>query len=293
MKRQPVIWAGLRIFGSICNALPHETAVRLGGYIGGVVERRSIKRAAKTRDRVRRILGVSETEAARIVSESYSHFGRSLVEFMRLPKMASRLDELVTVRGEENMRQALDLGKGVIFLSAHIGCWEYGASLLARRGFPMNAIGAEQRDPRITAEIERLRKCGGVNPVGKGMDLRAAIECLKKKEILAILFDQDVRESGVISPFLGFPASTSSGPIRLVQKYGSPVVPVHVVRNPDGVTMTMTLEPALSGRGGEPFGLDMQYAVDSCNEAISRWIRKTPGQWMWMYPRWATTLGDR
>lgn len=293
MKSQPAIWAGLRAFRALCGALPHETAVKLGGRLGTLVEHRSEKRVLKTRARVQRVLGVQEDRAEEIVSRAYTHFGRSLVEFLRLPKMASRLDELITLEGEDNLRQALDRGRGVIFLSAHIGCWEYGAALLARHGFPMNAIGAEQRDPRITAEIARLRACGGVKTVGKGLDLRAAIDCLKKKEILAILLDQDAREAGIVSPFLGLPASTPSGPIRLARKFGSPIAPVHIVRNPDGITMTMTIEPAFEGLDGGPFGQDLQQAIDACNEAISRWIRETPEQWMWMYPRWATTLGDR
>lgn len=293
MKRQPAIWAALRAFGKICDILPHERAVALGGAMGRLVRRCSGKRSAKAEARAERILGVSATEARDIVRGAYSHFGRSLVEFMRLPKMALRLDEIITLHGEEHLQAAMAKGRGAIFLSAHIGCWEYGAALLASRGYPMNAIGAEQRDPRITDEIAHLRRSGGVKTVGKGLDLRAAIDCLRKKEILAVLLDQDARDAGVVSPFLGQPASTPIGPIKLARKFGSPVVPVHIIRNPDGVTMTMTMEPALEGADGAPFGEDVQHAADACNGAISRWIRETPGQWMWMYPRWATTLGDR
>ncbi|MDL2264706.1 lysophospholipid acyltransferase family protein [Synergistaceae bacterium OttesenSCG-928-I11] len=293
MKKQPAIWTALQVFEKICNALPHERAVRMGAALGRTVERCSKARVGRARARAEKILGVTESEARGIVSRAYEHFGRALVEFLRLPQTAHRLDELVTLRGEEHISAALARGKGVIFLSAHIGCWEYGAALLAQHGFPMNAIGAEQRDPRMTDAIARLRQSAGVKTVGKGLDLRAAVECLKGKGILAILLDQDAREAGVVSPFLGQPASTPIGPIKLARKFGSPVVPVHIVRNPDGFTMTMTIEPPLEGTDGRPFGDDVQDAADRCNAAISRWIRANPDQWMWMYPRWATTLGDR
>lgn len=293
MKKQPVIWAALCGFRAVCNILPHGVAVRLGGALGRTVERLSDRRAAKARARAERILGVSGDEARRIVTGAYTHFGRALVEFIRLPKMYARLDELVTVTGEEYLRDAVALGRGVIFLSAHIGCWEYGAATMARHGIPMSAIGAEQRDDRITETIEDLRRFAGVKPVGKGLDLRAAIDCLKRGEALAVLLDQDARDAGIVSPFLGQPASTPVGPIKLARKFGCPVVPVHVVRDEDGLHMTMTIEPPLSGRDGEPFGEDLQYAVDRCNEVISGWITRNPGQWLWMYPRWATTLNDR
>jgi KDO2-lipid IV(A) lauroyltransferase len=238
------------------------------------------------------MLGVKGPEAGRIISQVYSHFGRALVEFIRLPKMCGRLDEIVTVKGEENLKYALSLGRGVIILSAHIGCWEYAAALVAKHGIPINVIGADQRDDRITNTIASLREQAGVKPIGKGIDLRGAVNCLRKGEVLAVLLDQDARDAGVISPFLGSPASTPVGPIKLAQKFGSPVVPVHIVREPDGIHMIMTVEPPLEGRCGRPFGEDIQHAVDSCNEVISRWIRETPGQWLWLYPRWASTLND-
>jgi KDO2-lipid IV(A) lauroyltransferase len=256
------------------------------------VGRFSGKRVERARSRCAKALGVSAREAAKIVFSSYGHFGMALSEFFRLPKEYSRIGELVTVTGSENIGLALNRGRGVILLSAHIGCWEYGAALLAKLGFPMNAIGAEQRDWRITEAIAKIRMSCGVKTLGKGLDLRAAMECLKKNEILAILLDQDAREFGIVSPFLGFPASTPAGPIKLARKLGCAVVPVCVTRNPGSVSMSMKIYPALAGRDGDPFGADLQYAADRCNDIISGWIRETPGQWMWMYPRWATTAGD-
>lgn len=266
----------------------------LGAFLGSIVERHSPKRVAKARARCARVLGVTEEAAAEIVANTYRNFGRSLVEFIRLPKMADKLETLVELKGEEHLRKAFERGRGVIFLSAHIGNWEYGAALLAKRGFPMNAIGADHRDPRITKAFQELRASAGVKLVGKGLDLKAAISCLRNGEVLAVMLDQDAREAGLVSPFLGVPASTPIGPIKMARKFGSPVVPVHVVRLADDANrLRMTIEPPLEGKDGEPFGEDLQHAVDTCNERISSWIRETPAQWLWMYPRWATTTGDR
>jgi KDO2-lipid IV(A) lauroyltransferase len=277
----------------ICGVLGHDAAVRLGGAAGKLIGFFSYSKAAKARSRAARILGVSDKRAREIISEAYGHFGKALVEFIRLPRVYGNIDDFVAVRGEENIRKALSAGRGAIFLSAHIGCWEYGAAVLAKHGVPMNAIGTEQRDARITKAISDMRARAGVKPVGKGMDLRAALTCLKKNEVLAILLDQDAKDGGVLSPFLGHLASTPSGIIRIAHKYEIPIVPVHITRDEDGRRMTMTVEEPLEGRDGRPFGEDIKYAVDKCNERISEWIREKPGQWMWMYPRWESTLNDR
>ena len=293
MKKQPLIWAALRVFRFLCSIFPHRAAIAIGGWLGLAVKKFSPARVDRARARCSRILGVSSEEAEQIVSESYSHFGRALVEFIRMPQMIGKLEELISLEGEEHLREAFARGKGVILLSAHIGNWEYAAALLASRGFPLYAIGAEQRDYRITNAIEELRRSAGVKPLGKGFDLKGALSCLKKGEGLCILLDQDAKEMGIVSPFLGFPASTPVGPLKMARKFGSAVVPAHLIRDADGVHMTLVIEPALEGRDGEPFGEDVQYSADLCNEVISGWIRRNPGQWMWIYPRWATTLNDR
>jgi KDO2-lipid IV(A) lauroyltransferase len=291
MRRQPVIWAFISVFRSLCRALPHRVALFLGASLGTAVGRLSCKRFEKARARCAKALGVDDENAASVISGAYEHFGKCLAEFLRLPLMLDRLESMIDLEGEEFLRDALAKGRGVIFLSAHIGNWEYGAALLARMGFPVSAIGAEQRDQRITDAIADMRRSVGVNHVSKGVELKAALSCLKRGEILCVLLDQDARSAGVVSPFLGLPASTPVGPIRLARKFGSPVLPVHIIRRPDGERFLMKVEPPLEGPNGEPFGEDVQYAADRCNEAISAWIRQTPEQWMWMYPRWESTIG--
>ena len=271
----------------------HKQAISLGGRAADIVRVFSPRRVARARSRAARMLGVSDHRAGEIIKAAYSHFGRALAEFIRLPMMYHKIDEIVSVTGEEHIWKALGLGRGAIMLSAHIGCWEYAAAVLAKHGLPMNAIGAEQRDERITKAIADLRASAGVKPVVKGIDLRAAVGCLRKNEVLAVLLDQDAKESGVLSPFLGHLASTPTGAIKLARKFGTPILPAHITRDDDGTHMTFKINPPLEGRDGLPFGEDISHAADKCNEAISGWIREKPDQWIWMYPRWGSTLGDK
>ncbi|GHV52961.1 lipid A biosynthesis acyltransferase [Synergistales bacterium] len=292
MANQPAIWASLRALRVLLNAMPHSSALRLGSALGGVVEKFSAARVEKIRRRCALVLGVTPDEARRIVSGSYAHFGRAAAEFIRLPKMAPLMDKIVEFRGEEHLKEAMKLGRGAIFLSGHIGNWEYGAALIAKLGYPISAIGAEQRDPRIMDAMVEIRSAGGVKHVGKGLDIKAAVSCLKRGEILAVLFDQDARDRGIISPFLGYPASTPTGPIRMAQKLGCPVLPVRVTRSPDGERFIMTMDAPFEGKDGRPFGDDLRHAADTCNSAISSWIRENPEQWLWMYPRWESTMRE-
>ncbi len=292
MKGQEAAWLGIRAFRALATRLPHTAAVRLGAVLGLLAWLFSWKRVDAAERRCVRVLGVGITDARRIVRESYRNHGRCVAEILRLGVLKDSINDLFTIHGEENLRKAYGLGRGVILLSAHLGNWELAASRVTRMGIPVEAIGAEQRDPRITDLLFSLRASGGVETIGKGMDLKGALRCLQSGKALAVLLDQDAKHKGVVVPFLGRPASTPYGPVKMSWKLGTPIVPVFGIRREGGARFDLTFLPALdlpAGDGGEEA---LKRAVALCNEVLGEWIARYPEQWMWLYPRWASTVGD-
>lgn len=286
-------WTVLSGFARVVSMLPHRIAVSLGAWTGLIVWFFSRSRVDRAEARCVKALQVGVTRARGIVRESYVNLGRGLAEFLRLPVLGDKVLDYVDIHGEENLKAALGRGKGVIFLTAHFGNWEYDASAMALRGFPMNAIGAEQRDSRITELVVSLRSACGVKTMSKGFDLKSAVRCLREGEILGILLDQDFGNNGMVIPFLGIPASTPFGPVKMAEKIGSAVVPTFIIRREDGLHHDLYILPPLDEAGGMPFGKNVEASLELCNETLGEWIRKHPGQWMWLYPRWASTTGDR
>jgi KDO2-lipid IV(A) lauroyltransferase len=288
-----IIWRAILLFRWILWHLPHRAAVTAGKCVGWTVWALSKKRVDRAERRCVYVLGVGITTARRIVKDSYLNLGRSLAEFLRLPLLGSNIEDYVKIHGEENLQRALGEGHGVILLTAHLGNWELAAAVLGRKGYPMNAIGAEQRDPRITNLIELLRASSLVKTIGKGFDLKAALKCLRKGEILGVLLDQDFRDRGIVAPFLGLEASTPYGPLKMADKIKSSIVPLFIVRRADGIHHDLYLLPALQPPSKDAFGNELEASVKLCNDVIGEWIMKYPGQWIWLYPRWASTTGDR
>ena len=173
----------------VFRALPYSWSASLGAGLGALLWAASKKKVDQAETRCVRALQVGVTEARRIVRGSYMNLGRMAAEFLSMDKIQDDLRDLVEFHGEEHLREALARGKGVLFLSGHVGNWEIGAAAVAERGYPMNAIGTEQRDERITDLIIQKRAQCGVTSVGKGFDLKAAIRCLQRGEALAILID--------------------------------------------------------------------------------------------------------
>ena len=290
---QNATWYMLKGFGWIVNRAPHRLSVKLGEWIGLIVWLFSPSRVDRAEARCVKVLQIGVTRARSIVKESYRNLGRGLAEVLRLPDLGDRILEYIEIHGEENLKEAFTKGKGVIALTAHFGNWEYSAAVLAVKGYPMNAIGADQRDPRITDLVVSLRSASGVKIMSKGFDLKGAIRCLRDGEVLGVLLDQDFGENGIVVPFMGIPASTPFGPVKMAERIGSAVVPMFIVRRPDGVHHDLFIQPALGEAGGLPFGKDVEASLELCNDSLSEWITRYPGQWMWLYPRWASTTGDR
>lgn len=254
--------------------------------MGSFVASLSRRKVSEARERCARVLGVSNERAGEIVLGAYRHFGRAAAEFARMPLMADKIDSLVSFTGVEYLVEAVRSGRGALLATAHIGNWEYAAAWLAHQGLPVNSLGTEQRDERITELISSLRRAGGTKALGKASDLKSMIKALQRGEIIAVPVDQDAKEAGVVSPFLGFPASTPLGPVKLAARLGCDVIPGICTRNADGITFETKIFPPMKGRNGEPFGKDIQSSTDDLNAVISAEIRRRPEQWMWMYPRW-------
>lgn len=285
-NRQPAVWAALSVFIWIVRRLPHKAALKFAGAVGALVPlftknttRRSSKKCAS-------VLGISYDEAYGITVRAYVHFAKAAAEFARLPIMVTEIKKMMRVHGEENLRAALAKGRGVMLATAHLGNWEYAAAWCAQSGYPINGLGTDQRDDRITQLIIDLRSSGGTKALGKATDLRAMFKALSAGEIIAVPIDQDAKLNGVVSPFLGFPASTPVGIAKLAAKHGCAILPAFCVRAADGVTLDFHILPAMEGQAGRPYGEDVQTSIDDCNVIISDWIRAYPDQWMWLYPRW-------
>lgn len=275
------------------HLLPHSAALSLGGRMGRMVFSLNKDKSSKAIIRCSKILGCSLEVAREVVAKSYINLGRSVVEFLNLAKIGKRIDEIVSVHDIENLNDALACGRGVILLTAHLGNWELAAAYLGIKDYPMRAIGAEQRDARITKLISDIRASCGVETIGKGFDLRGAIRCLQEGNILGVLLDQDAKDKGIITPFLGQPASTPYGPVKLAMKMRSPIVPLFIVRRKDNIHHDLYFLPSLEERVKDFYDRPIEENVRLCNDILSDWISRHPEQWLWLYPRWASTLGDR
>jgi KDO2-lipid IV(A) lauroyltransferase len=227
-------------------------------------------------------------ETAQIVKKSFINLGKSLIEILNLPRLTpNQIDTLVSWEGEEYLKKTD--GKGILLITGHVGNWELMGAALSHRGYPIHAIATPLYNTRINDVIIDLRMRYGVKTISRGTpsSSRKIMEVLKKREMLALLIDQDTRVDGVFVPFFNKKAYTPSGAAQLSLRANAITVTAFITRLPDNchkITIEKPLEIFRSGDRKD----DIEKNTALFTSRIEQHIRAHPEQWVWMHERWKT-----
>ena len=271
--------------------LPLRLAVALGGVVGALAwhlvgrERRlaleHLSIAFPERDeRWRRAAGRA----------SFVNLGRSALELACVEGFQPRLAEVVRL-GEPEARllaEAHAEGRGVVFVSCHVGNWELLARRIALEGFPCGTVAREAQDPRLTALLERSRRTAGVRVLWRGSPglARQLLRLLREGGFVGILIDQDTDVQGHFVPFFGRAAFTPRAAGDLAVRTSAPVVLGCVHRVAPAVHQVVLKRidvPRTGDREADSLAL-----TAAATRAIEDEIRLRPDEWVWMHRRWRT-----
>ncbi|MBQ7219697.1 MAG: lysophospholipid acyltransferase family protein [Synergistaceae bacterium] len=282
----------INILVKLLRIMPHRMALCLGRIIGRILHLVLWKKVDRCEAKCVKALGVGVTLAREIVRESFLNLGMSAVEFVRLPVMLGKIEELMSFPEESQrvLRSALSREKGVLLMTSHMANWEMAAARVIHAGFPLHAVFTSQREQEVNELILDVRNSFGMYVIDSDKVMREIFRVLKANGIVVIMQDLDARREGVMSEFLGLPASTHDGIVKLARKFGSAIVPVHYVRDKNNPAHHVVEMPEiLNDRPG--FGDDMTESLKVCNDVIGEWIRERPELWLWLMDRWESTLG--
>jgi KDO2-lipid IV(A) lauroyltransferase len=182
---------------------------------------------------------------------------------------------------------ALDDGRGVIFLTPHLGCFEIIAQAIATR----TSLTALYRPPRKSAlkpliEGARARHNLLLAPANLS-GVRTLLKALKNGQAIGLLPDQVPQHGeGVWADFFGKPAYTMTLPAKLHTMSNAPVILSYAERLSWGrgyVIRFVAFE--------EPLGDTPQQQARAINLAMEKLIARCPSQYIWSYNRYKTPRG--
>ncbi len=139
--------------------------------------------------------------------------------------------------GWEHFTTAHARGKGVLLVTPHLGNWEFGGSFLIEHGYKLLVLTQPEPDQRLTELRQASRTLRGVETLVVGEDAFAFIEIIKRLQAgatVALLVDRPPAHTAVNINFFGHPFPASIAVAELARASGCAIVPVYIVRQPNG-----------------------------------------------------------
>ena len=236
--------------------------------------------------------GESAAQRGRRVSQAYAHLGALFLEIaMLLGPLKRFVQNECDLIGVENWREAKAHGKGVIFLSSHVGCWEIMAASGALLGqMDLMLVTKHLKPEWFHLAIERARAACGVRATYEPKTLKDVLRALGKGETVGFVLDQYAGPPvGVRVPVFGVPVGTMTAVATLARRTGAKVVPVVNYRDPGGRHRT-EIRPALDFLAHD--NPDYEIAENTARYAreLEGDILAHPEQWLWIHRRFKGDL---
>ena len=230
---------------------------------------------------------LGERDVRRVALAAYEHLGRSSIEAAILPSMGQDavLDLFEGADQYDVVEAAMSRGRGLIFVTGHLGNWELAGAYVAARGIPIDAIARRMKNPLFDQYLTATRSRIGMHVVHDADAVRRTPRSLRDGRAVAFLADQGVLGlASTFVPFFGRPAKTPRGPAVFALRLDVPVVFGVAVRQPSG-KYRLVFEPIPVEDTGDR-DRDVDTIVARYTATLERWVRRYPEQYFWHHRRW-------
>lgn len=279
----------MRLGAALAAALPRRLSYPLARALADLAYLLLAEKRRGARANAARVLG-EPPESRRVnalARQMFRSYGLYWADFFALNgALRGRAGEIVRLEGLERLTDALDLGRGVVFVTAHIGSWDMGGAALAAMGeLPdlwaiVEPVTKKQSDFAMTM----MREDRGLKviPLGKALAVGRA---LRRNEIVFVVGERLVGAEGMPVRFFGRETLFPRGAAYWAAKSGAAIVPGFCIRQADGRYIGH-IEPALLPDSKDDSEEAVRALTQEIAAVIERYISRYPEQWCMLQPVW-------
>jgi len=266
--------------------LPYRISCLLGKIVVLLVYAFSRKDRENLADNLSIALGKPHNDCSirRTVRQTYVNYGQYMVDFFLIPQLpAHKVRTFVSeIRGETILERSLANGKGVILLSAHIGNWEIGGTILRLLNYPLSVVAMPHNTKATNALVNHLRQDRGIKVIEmtlhspfSGLEIMGI---LRENGIVAMIGDKDFFGTGRTTVFFNRRISFPVGPVVMAMKSGAALIPSFVIRKSDGKYLGILEEPVPLDTGSN-WKNHIDGNIEKTARIFEKYIRRYPSQW--------------
>jgi Kdo2-lipid IVA lauroyltransferase/acyltransferase len=291
---------GARAILSLFGALPRGASIAIASTLARIVlgRLRPLRHTAE-RNVMLAFPGLSTAERDTIVRRSFESSGRQLAEFSRFPR-ADAGEMWRLIEGAPGSAEALEAararGKGILFVTAHLGAWELLVFAYSARFEPIHYMQRPMENSRIDELVRVIRSRFGNQALDKNKVGLSALRLLRSGKTLGVLADlNSLPQEGVFTPFFGHLACTTAGVAALALPTDATVLPVFAPWDEKRQRYRLHCGPALELVRTGDYARDLELNTARVAAMLETVIRRYPDQWLWIHDRWRARPrpGDR
>lgn len=280
-----IAWTAIKFLGLLPRPLARWVAAQFGAFLFALQPR--WRRIALFNLQLA-FPDWQEPQRRRVVRQMVRNLGWMAAEFAHFPRYTRHnIEEIIVLDGFENVMAAESRGKGILFLTGHMGAWELKAFAHALYNKPLHFLVRPIDNLRVDALINRYRSLSGNRPINKNESARAVLHALRDGGGIGVLADQNTAPGeAAFVDFFGVPAATTTGVARLARHTGAAVVPVYSYWDDSIKKYRLHYDAALELPRTDDEEADIRAATARFNRIIEDYIRRFPDQWLWVHRRW-------
>ena len=286
-------YAALRLVMAVVFLLPARWAVGLGGALGRLFYAAWGRRRRIAHANLRFCFPEKdEGWVAATARGSFDNFGRSMVEYMRLPRVnPANIDRYHRLVNAKSFDDARSWGKGALLFTGHFGSWELTGAGVRFRGYPITFLVGEQHNKYVDDLMNKIRAGAGIGIIHMGAAAKGVFRTLKENGMVALLSDQDAGPEGALVTFFGRRASVPKGPGAFVAKTGAAICAGFTVRDAPAHN-TLYMEDAFCVPATGDLEADIVRVTQLYTDLLEKYIRAYPDQYLWMHRRFKSTYPE-
>jgi KDO2-lipid IV(A) lauroyltransferase len=219
-----------------------------------------------------------------LVWQAWRNFARTVLDTILLTHISKeKIIATVALEGEDQLRRALEKGKGVLALSAHLGGFTMIGARLAASGYPFSAVVKRPAHKRFAQLTDDYRAQVGIHTIPakpRREAVRGILKALRNNRIVLVVADE-FKSGDELVDFFGLKIPAPRGPATLALRTGAITLPMFATRQPDDslvLSIGAPIEPVLCD------DLDAGVAATTAvyTRCIEQAIRRYPAQWNWL-----------
>lgn len=227
-------------------------------------------------------------EATKAGRQLFQNFTAKLLDLWRLESGLPVEHLFSDAIGWEHIAAALAQRRGILFVTPHLGNWEFGSPIMTRKGVDIHVITQAEPHAALTKLRQISRARNKVQTLVIGEDPFTFVEIIRRLEegaAVALLVDRPPIQSSVEVELFGKNFRASVAPAELARASGCVVLPVYILRGEKGYIAKVL--PAIPyDRAGLRDPKNRREFIQEIMRAFEPVIRQHADQWYQFVPVW-------